>query len=461
LNTWNQPVEKAKQTTANKSQTTPLAETAILMLCLTACGGGSGGDNSNSGTTPQATTDWQRDILLTSLTINLETMQGNADIQLAGSQTSYGASFETGDLIITQVTTNGRQLNYRTENGTLDIGLPYSTDEQIVSIDYNFNQQSNFNGLLQSGASFTWPYYCGNLFPCKSDPAEGSQYALQINGLPSDSEAIYPTSVISDAPAYMLAWAIGDYEFTNLGATSAGTEVGVYYLADQQQQAMDGSRYLRDAFDWYEQTYGPYSFGQSVASVSVDWGRGQFGGMEHHPYWHIAADSFDDPLVHVHEAAHGWFGNGVRIACWEDFVLSEGLASYLTARAVSQIAGEAAGDQVWLSYEEKLSQLQQSNENKIAWPPGCNQIDILKDELFGIAPYMKGAFFFKHLEYTLGVEQLDQILSNFYRDKVGQAASLEELLQMVEGTRGYDPGDCAMAWLRTESLPSGSSCPYQ
>jgi aminopeptidase N len=193
----------------------------------------------------------------------------------------------------------------------------------------------------------------------------------------------------------------------------------------------------------------------------VDWGTGQFGGMEHHPYWHIATESFDDPLVHVHEAAHGWFGNGVRIACWEDFVLSEGLASYLTARAVSQIAGEAAGDQVWSSYEEKLSQLQQSNENKIAWPSGCNQIDILQDELFGVAPYMKGAFFFKHLEYTLGVEQFDQILSNFYRDKVGQAASLEELLQMVEQTSGYDTGDCAMAWLRAESLPSEPSCPYQ
>jgi aminopeptidase N len=163
----------------------------------------------------------------------------------------------------------------------------------------------------------------------------------------------------------------------------------------------------------------------------------------------------------IHEAADGWFGNGVRIACWEDFVLSERLASHLTARAVSQIAGEAAGDQVWLSYEEKLSRLQQSNENKIAWPSGCNQIDILKDELFGTAPYMKGAFFFQHLECTLGVEQLDQILSDFYKTKVGQAASLDELLQMVEQTSGYDPGDCTMAWLRAESLPSGSRCAYQ
>jgi aminopeptidase N len=34
----------------------------------------------------------------------------------------------------------------------------------------------------------------------------------------------------------------------------------------------------------------------------------------------------------VHEAAHGWFGDGVRLRCWEDFVLSEGTASHLDAR---------------------------------------------------------------------------------------------------------------------------------
>jgi aminopeptidase N len=73
---------------------------------------------------------------------------------------------------------------------------------------------------------------------------------------------------------------------------------------------------------------------------------------------------------------------------------------------------------------------------------------------------MKGAFFVRHLEHTLGTEQFDQILSDFYKTKIGQAASLDELLQMVAQTSGYDPDDCALAWLRAKSLPSGSSCPY-
>ncbi|MEW8627626.1 MAG: M1 family aminopeptidase [Candidatus Thiodiazotropha sp.] len=454
-------MDKAKHSRSDKQHR--LLNTVALCLTwwLSACGGGGGGDDAGNNATPQATTDWQRDILLTSLTIDLETMQGRADILLAGSTTSNGASFETGDLIITQVTANGRPLNYRSENGSLDIGIPPSTDDQTVTIDYSFNLQSDFDGLLDGGMSFTWPYYCGNLFPCKSEPAEGSGYELQINGAPSGSEAIYPASIISDAPAYMLAWAVGDYEFSHLGTTAAGTEVGVYYPPDLQQQALDGSRYLRDAFDWYEQTYGPYPFGQAVASVSVDWGPGQFGGMEHHPFWHIASSSLSDPWVHVHEAAHGWFGNGVRIACWEDFVLSEGLVSYLTARAISAVDSEASGDQVWASYATRLAQLQQGTGNKVAWPAGCQQIDILQDGLFGTAPYMKGAFFFRHLEFSLGVELFDQILSDFFRANVGGAASMDELLQLVEQTSGYDPEDCAMAWLRSETLPSGDTCAYQ
>ncbi|MCG8074125.1 MAG: M1 family aminopeptidase [Candidatus Thiodiazotropha taylori] len=453
-------MDKAKHSIADKRQRLLYPATVSLALWLSACGGGGGGDDSSSAT-PQATEDWQRDILLTSLTIDLEAMQGSADIQLAGSTRSSGVSFESGDLIIAQVTANGLQLNYRNENGALHIGIPPSSDDVTLSIDYSLNLQSNFDGLLDGGMSFTWPYHCGNLFPCKSEPAEGSGYELQINGAPASSEAIYPASIINDAPAYMLAWVVGDYAFSSLGTTSAGTEVGVYYPAELQQQALDGSRYLRDVFDWYERTYGPYPFGQAVASVSVDWGPGEFGGMEHHPFWHIASSAISDPWVHVHEAAHGWFGNGVRIACWEDFVLSEGLASYLTARAISAIAGEAPGDEVWTSYGTRLAQLQQSSSNKIAWPSGCQQIDILQDGLFGTAPYMKGAFFFRHLEFSLGVDLLDRILREFFLAYVGTAATMDDFLQLVEQRSGYDPEACAIAWLRSEAVPSGDNCAYQ
>ncbi len=65
--------------------------------------------------------------------------------------------------------------------------------------------------------------------------------------------------------------------------------------------------------------------------------------MEHHLLWHIGAASLGDRRTHIHEAVHGWFGAGVRLACWEDLVLSEGTATYYEARILEAVAGAEAG----------------------------------------------------------------------------------------------------------------------
>ncbi|MES9971253.1 MAG: M1 family aminopeptidase [Candidatus Thiodiazotropha sp.] len=433
----------------------------LLFVAVVLCGCNSDGDGSKGVALPNASIDWSRDILQTSVRIDFETMTGSADVVLSGSLSSTGASFEVGDLLITNVTSNAAELDFISELGRLDVGVPASAEEQTLSIDYSFSIQAELNGILDSGVTFTWPYYCGNIFPCKSMPAEGSSYELMLSGISDEMLSIYPESIPTDAPAYMLAWAVGDYEYSLLGVTSYGTEVGVYYLPDQEESALAGTQYLTDVFDWYEQTYGEYGFGGKVASVSVDWFAGGYGGMEHHPFWHIEDDSLSDPVVHAHEAVHGWFGNGVRIACWEDFVLSEGVASYLTARAMSEVAGADFGSQVWSEYENRLDRLQSSDANKIAWPEGCNEIDILEGGLFGIAPYMKGAFFFRHLEHVLGVQSLDRILADFYAANRGEAATMQDLLDLIAESSEYDPSACAAAWLRNETLPDAGYCAYQ
>lgn len=44
----------------------------------------------------------------------------------------------------------------------------------------------------------------------------------------------------------------------------------------------------------------------------------------------------------VHEIAHGWFGNAVTNATWEEMWLSEGLATYAQRRITSQACGRSA-----------------------------------------------------------------------------------------------------------------------
>jgi hypothetical protein len=232
----------------------------------------------------------------------------------------------------------------------------------------------DFTGASPGGFTFLWPAHCSNLFPCHSAPSDGVSFTLAVSGLPAGQSAVYAGTIGPEAPAYQVAWAIGSYTEVPLGSTRAGTQVSVWHQAGEATAALEGTRLLVAAFDWFEQNIGPYRFGRQVGTVSVDWPGGSFGGMEHHPRWHIDRDSLADPVLNVHEAAHGWFGNGVRLRCWEDFVLSEGTSTYLAARALEAVAPEV-GAQVWRRYAAQLAVIPGATP---VWPSTCGQVGVVE-----------------------------------------------------------------------------------
>ncbi len=168
-------------------------------------------------------------------------------------------------------------------------------------------------------------------------------------------------------------------------------------------------------------------------------------------YWHVSSDSMGSEQTHVHEAAHGWYGDGVRLRCWEDLALSEGTTSYLTARAIEAVGGSAAGEEVWKDYEQRLDHVI-SAQDRVARPDGCGQIDVLTD-LWNSVPYMKGAFFYRAVEQQIGKDALDLALSQFYAENVGAAASFEDMFATIESETGFDPTELASGWLGSLGRP--------
>jgi aminopeptidase N len=248
----------------------------------------------------------------------------------------------------------------------------------------------------------------------------------------------------------MLAFAIDDYTRLDLGTTAAGTAVHVWYRPGQETIATDATTHLAAEFDFYEKTYGPYSFGHDVGTVSANWGLGAVGGMEHHPYWHVG--EMNSAEVHAHEAAHGWYGDGVRIGCWEDFVLSEGTVSYLAARAIEEEDSLEAADALWARYQSRLDQAVAFGDT-LAWPDGCDQIDLLHDKLWSDIPYMKGAFFYRAVEAQIGRPRLDKVLHDFYVAHVGKSATMQELVDSIQTIAGFDAMPLATAWLKMLGHP--------
>jgi len=384
------------------------------------------------------------DVKATHLDVNLAAKTAVATIEL---EKNGSVELESGGLTITKVTDDRGKRRFSIVSGKLRV----SNVRGELVVEYGFKQHMNADGLLPGGSTVLWPYWCGNLFPCHSKPADGTTFSLNIDGVPSGKQAIYPETIDAESPPYMIAWAVGAYTKGELGTTPAGTKLSTYWLPQGKTAALAGTKHLVAAFDWLESHIGPYTFGKEVASVSVVWGEGMYGGMEHHPYFHVAKDAMDDEVTHVHEAAHGWFGDGVRLKCWEDFVLSEGTVSYLAARALSQVdpSQEAA---IWAEYKDELDAAI-AEGGAPAWPMGCNQIDILKDNLFTNLPYMQGAFFYKDVAAQVGADKLDAVISKFYKAHMNKPASMQEMIDLIKADTSFDPAPLAQARLRKKFGP--------
>lgn len=395
-----------------------------------------------------------RDIVATVLDVKLGSLRGTATIEVAESK-APGLSLRVDSLTITGVRGRCGGLQYTVKDGQLDIGVPAWASTVVV--DYAFPASGNTDGYRHTGSTYTWPTFCRNLFPCHPSPDDGMRFSLRLGELPEGQTSVYPRKIEGDVPAYMLGWAVGAYSERSLGATRAGTQVSVWYLPGGESAAIEGTRHLRDAMDFFETTYGPYAFGDKVGSVSVDWGPKGQGGMEHHPYWHVAVQSMAERLMHHHEAAHGWYGNGVRIQCWEDFVLSEGTTDYLTARAVRATEGEAAEAKLWASRREDLEKAVAKRDTVALPDETCNAIDMSKHPLASQIPYLKGGLFFHELEQQVGTAALDRVLARFYGLHLGKSARMQQLLDFVKSETGQDPGPLAQGWLRGLGIPASTS----
>jgi hypothetical protein len=434
---------------------------ASISACATQSGQGEIGPDDNApfaddgkadDPSAPAYSNSRRDIISTSLDVNLATRHATADVRVATS-TSRGMTFEAQGLNVTGVhSAAGAELEHAVSGGKLYVNVPGGRWPTNIVVDYTFDVQHENNGWL-GASTVTWPYFCGNLFPCRSATRDGSAFALNLTGVPSGQTAIYPSTIDEEAPAYMLAWAVGNYECQSLGTTDAGTDLKVCWLPRGKTAALAGTAHLVDVFNWYETNLGPYMFGSDVGAVSVNWGESGAGGMEHHPYWHVDDASMASEETQAHEAAHGWYGDGVRIACWEDFVLSEGTVTYLAAHALGEVAGDELEEATWASYQEDLDYALENEEHTNAWPQGCGQIDLLNDHYFTMIPYIKGAMFYRSLAREIGEEALDGVLATFYQSHAGQAMHMQDMLSTIETETGFDPTNLARHWLRNSGDP--------
>ncbi|XP_053566293.1 aminopeptidase RNPEPL1 [Bombina bombina] len=144
-------------------------------------------------------------------------------------------------------------------------------------------------------------------------------------------------------------------------------------------------------------------------------------------------DSEDFLLIDViHEIAHGWFGNAVTNASWEEMWLSEGLATYAQRRITTQVYGaaftclettfrlEALHRQIrLLGQDTPFSKLQAKLE------PGVNP-----SNLMNLFTYEKGFCFVHYLSQLCGdLDNFDAFLRDYIEKFKFRSVVAQDLLE--------------------------------
>lgn len=146
--------------------------------------------------------------------------------------------------------------------------------------------------------------------------------------------------------------------------------------------------------------------------------------------------------VMAHELAHQWFGDWVSPATWNETWLNEGFATYYEWLW----SAEALGMPLDASIERARRIVSESATDVATDDPGI-------EDMFGIAPYERGALTVDALARTVGPEQFSEILETYLAKYGGSVASTEDLIWVASEVTGEDMEPFFRAWLGPGPLP--------
>jgi leukotriene-A4 hydrolase len=260
-------------------------------------------------------------------------------------------------------------------------------------------------------------------------------------------------------PAYLMALAVGNVEFTPLS-----TRTGIYAepatLPSATYEFVDLEKMVGAA----EELYGPYRWDRYDLLVLPP--SFPFGGMENPRLTFVtptilAGDRSLTSLV-AHELAHSWSGNLVTNATWNDFWLNEGFTVYFERRIMERLYGRPYADMLQVlghtGLRHTIAELGADSKDTHLY------LDLAgrdPDEGLNEIAYEKGDYLLLTLEKLVGREKLDTFIKEYFtrfsfqsmdtgsfvaylrRELLDKQPGLEEKLQLDAWVNG--PGIPAVA----------------
>lgn len=309
--------------------------------------------------------------------------------------------------------------------------------------------------------------------PCQDGPGVRFTYHAKVkvpkgmlalmsaeNPTKINPEGVYVFDMEQAIPAYLMALTVGDIAFKNLGAHTgvyaepSVLEKAAYEFAETEKMLVAAEAlYGKYAWERYDMMVLPPSF--------------PFGGMENPRLTFatptiLAGDRSLTALI-AHELAHSWSGNLVTNATWNDFWLNEGFTVYFERRIMEAVEGR--------DYSEMLAMLgHQDLEKEVASIGHTAKDTHLELHLMGRNPddgltdiaYEKGYFFLRLIEETVGREDFDLFLKNYFQSNAFTVMTTDKFLWLLEENllskhQGSKEKIDIEAWVHGPGIPA--NCP--
>ncbi|TNE53065.1 MAG: M1 family peptidase [Bacteroidetes bacterium] len=361
----------------------------------------------------------------------------------------------------------GAPLSVKIKQNTENVNIYYKTTDHSGALDW-------LDPQLTEGKKHPYLYTQGQAIltrtwiPCQDTPANRITYSADVQ-VPTDLMAVmsaknptqrnkqgkYHFEMHQPIPAYLIALAVG-----NLSYRSLGKNCGVYtepeLINAVAWEFVDLNKMIQTA----EDLYGKYEWEQyDVIILPYSF---PFGGMEN-PRLTFANPTLiagDRSLISViaHELAHSWSGNLVTNATWDDFWLNEGFTVYFENRIMEALYGKEVADILALIEFQELEQ--EVKDIQAGDHPNDTYLKLAldgrdPDEGMTSIAYVKGAFFLKTLEETVGRAKFDAFMKAYFKAYKFQTlttemfeAYLQEHLLIPEGIN-FNTKD----WLYGKGIP--------
>jgi leukotriene-A4 hydrolase len=352
----------------------------------------------------------------------------------------------------------GQPLEIPIPPDSCEISIRYSTAPEAAALLWVDGERPFLFTQSQAILARTW-------IPCQDSPGVRFTYDARVkvpDGLLALMSAENPQQKLSGGqysfrmnqpvPSYLMALAVGDIEFREIGPRT-----GVYATSEVIDKAAVEFSEMESLVEAAENLYGPYVWGRYDLLVLP--AAFPFGGMEN-PRLTFATPTIlagDKSLVSLvaHELAHSWSGNLVTNSTWNDFWLNEGFTVYFEMRIMEAVYGKERSEMLaQLARQDLDFTLTELTGPDTHLKLALNGRD--PDEGMSDIAYNKGYFFLRLIEESVGRDKFDVFLKNYFTSHAFEVMDTEAF---VEYLRANLLSDEEMKTLRVDEWIYGPGLP--